>query len=886
MINNIFKLLPSIFAGLLLNLMIIAQAKAVSIDSVVDGVAYVNVSVGSDIDDAFLLLETYIPTDPLASSGVVNVISNSTFSSEIQTKNNITLNIVSGVELGLIAVDIDYAINLSNTTNSGVTGGGTLNINGNSLFGIYANAPQNPIVGNLGGPTTEPLTIKGWRQGVGIFSSSTVAATNVRLENLEVRSAHSSDVTFPIIISSRPGANGLWVNGATLKDIKVDGSDTTGLGGEFSETNQFTADQVTLQGVWNASLDNIFSVHGGENNITLAWGTKNATINNSVTEFADGHGFNIGGGSYAIDVDDVTGFATGMSVKGSTSNALATVWLVFPPNRIWVEFAENARFEAGETLTLADGSLSPTASIISSFITRDISLTNVVGDDNGQNYGDNLDGTGSPVAFSDFYVQQAENVSINGIARSLGHTDLSAEHFGVFIGSSTYVLGDMSYEGYGSGQIPVGEFGDSTVISLNQGDSIINSAASGGEIIGTNNHDVFNTSNNTDILEGRDGNDIMDGQGGNDTLDGGSGFDTINGGTGNDIISGGSDNDILDGGDGIDEINGNSGDDRIVGGDMADTLNGDSGKDNIFGGEGNDIISGGEDNDTIRGENGEDIISGDDGNDTIIGGADKDTINGGNGLDRLYGNSGNDEINGQEGNDIIYAGSGLDIVSGGLGIDRINGNGENDTLDGNEGNDIIFGGYGEDIIRGGDGNDSMYGQADNDEIFGSFGNDLLNGGGGDDYLYGNDGIDRLFGSIGSDVMFGGDGEDTLHGGTEDDTLHGNNDNDTLIGYTGNDTLNGGNGDDSLRGGAGNDILSGNAGADTFIFRTSWGNDTIKDFANGTEILDMRTIGITDITDLTITRGPGDSGVLITYGADSILLENRVPSQMDPTDFLF
>ena len=143
----------------------------------------------------------------------------------------------------------------------------------------------------------------------------------------------------------------------------------------------------------------------------------------------------------------------------------------------------------------------------------------------------------------------------------------------------------------------------------------------------------------------------------------------------------------------------------------------------------------------------------------------------------------------------------------------------------------------------------------------------------------------MFGAQGNDILFGGNGADSLNGGTGDDELHGNNENDILNGFSGNDSLNGGNGDDSLRGGDGDDTLSGNAGVDTFIFGDGWGNDTITDFSNGNEVLDMRTvIGLDSLDQITVTRGPNDQGVLLTFGANTILLQGRVPSQIDETDF--
>ena len=74
---------------------------------------------------------------------------------------------------------------------------------------------------------------------------------------------------------------GEWVDGATVTNVTVDGADSSGNGGEYSSSNQYTADQVTLQGVHNATLDNVVSLNGGENGITVSWGSDNVTITNS-----------------------------------------------------------------------------------------------------------------------------------------------------------------------------------------------------------------------------------------------------------------------------------------------------------------------------------------------------------------------------------------------------------------------------------------------------------------------------------------------------------------------------------------------------------------------------------------------------------------------------
>ncbi|EKE69942.1 type I secretion C-terminal target domain-containing protein, partial [Gallaecimonas xiamenensis] len=70
-------------------------------------------------------------------------------------------------------------------------------------------------------------------------------------------------------------------------------------------------------------------------------------------------------------------------------------------------------------------------------------------------------------------------------------------------------------------------------------------------------------------------------------------------------------------------------------------------------------------------------------------------------------------------------------------------------------------------------------------------------------------------------------------------LHGSDNADVLYGTAGNDMLYGGDGNDILAGGLGNDLLSGGQGADSFHWsQGETGTDTITDFSQGTDVLDL------------------------------------------------
>lgn len=93
-------------------------------------------------------------------------------------------------------------------------------------------------------------------------------------------------------------------------------------------------------------------------------------------------------------------------------------------------------------------------------------------------------------------------------------------------------------------------------------------------------------------------------------------------------------------------------------------------------------------------------------------------------------------------------------------------------------------------------------------------------------------------------------------------------------------INGSTGDDVIGGWAGDDVLTGNAGADTFEFDTSasFGDDTVTDFTDGTDLLDI------DYNSVTI----GDDGAgnaLITHANGTITLTGVDFNDLDASDFV-
>ena len=150
----------------------------------------------------------------------------------------------------------------------------------------------------------------------------------------------------------------------------------------------------------------------------------------------------------------------------------------------------------------------------------------------------------------------------------------------------------------------------------------------------------------------------------------------------------------------------------------------------------------------------------------------------------------------------------------------------------------------------------------NDWVWAGEGNDTIDGAGGNDRLYGEEGDDSIDGGAGTDRLYGGEGSDTLDGGADADWLDG---------------------------GSGNDSLTGGAGNDMFVFDAGDGADTISDFNDGENLIDLTSItGITEFNDLTVTASGND--VLITLdnddGGGTILLEDTDLSAITAEDFCF
>lgn len=391
------------------------------------------------------------------------------------------------------------------------------------------------------------------------------------------------------------------------------------------------------------------------------------------------------------------------------------------------------------------------------------------------------------------------------------------------------------------------------------------------------------------------------------------------------------------------------GDDQIDGGGLDDVISGGAGRDRLFGGAGNDTILGGAGRDTFNADAGDDFLDGGaDGaflfnngtgapvfidlaagvsistttgtdtlvnigtvqgtpfDDTLIGDANNNDLRGAFGNDFIDGGAGNDLVNGGAGDDVMEGGAGLDRVlfvqnvgavtvdmvagtsTGGAGNDTFSGfeqavgSNFDDSITGNNEDNYLFGLGGNDMLIGADGNDGFEAGDGDDTVIGGEGNDFFDGGLGDDLLDGGNGFDRALFSSASGGVTVDLAAGTSVGGTGADTLISI---EAVDGTVFTDTIIGDGADNVLSGRAGDDFLTGAGGADTFFFTAGWDVDTITDFEDGTDIIDLFRLSFSDVSQLGIVQNGANAEIDLGNG-DMIILENFSSALLDNSDFDF
>ncbi|MEY8831203.1 S8 family serine peptidase [Sedimentitalea sp. XS_ASV28] len=419
-------------------------------------------------------------------------------------------------------------------------------------------------------------------------------------------------------------------------------------------------------------------------------------------------------------------------------------------------------------------------------------------------------------------------------------------------------------------------------------------------IIGTENADIIIENGAVNDIDARGGNDrvVVTTRIGSDIFRGGFGTDTIDwsgsaqaNGIYNFVIGraiAGASQEIMEGFE------------NFIGTDQADT---------VIEGNGANVIHTGSGDDTVEVTTviGVDSFNGGFGNDTIDWSASAQV----NGVYDITGGTatagaqsevmfGFENFIGTNQRDIIIEGSGTNVIDAGAGNDTVRvGTGVGlDSFDGGTGVDLIDWsdvdqrGIAFDLGAGtarlptifnlGSGPaaaprmptetmvnfENLYGTEYGDAIRGSAEGNILRGMGGNDDMRGLQGNDLMAGGAGNDNMRGNGGADTLDGGD------------------GNDTLRGGGGADTLLDGDGRDNLIGQGGADTFSLIVDAFVDRVRDFAMGSDLIQLTGFDFDDLNIVDMASGH----VRIRYGSDSVIVHDTddtlLAADFSSDDFLF
>jgi serralysin len=395
---------------------------------------------------------------------------------------------------------------------------------------------------------------------------------------------------------------------------------------------------------------------------------------------------------------------------------------------------------------------------------------------------------------------------------------------------------------------------------------------------------------NANEMRGNDAANTIEGYGASDTLFGFGGKDILRGGAEVDYLDGGEENDTLDGGTGADTMYGGNGD---------DTYYVDSGLDQIYEETSGEAVSVGPagvnyyqkfgGTDTVHVQT--DTMTDTRGYYLLPSNVEVALLDGSKAFD-LLGNEVGNELRGNGAANTIEGYDGVDSLFGFGGKDTLRGGAQGDYLDGGEENDVLDGGTGADNMYGGAGDDLYYVDDVGDRIYEDLNSESVSvGPGGVDYYQRTGGSDTvvvdtdaivtnrqsyvLEANVENALLTGSKGF-SLVGNELSNRLGGNDAANEIVGYAGSDLI---------VGLGGSDTLTGGADADTFGFTAGWGQDTITDFANGQDVLDMTGVGgLTSISQLSITNTT--QGASITFGADSILLKGVAPSALNAAAFRF
>ena len=397
---------------------------------------------------------------------------------------------------------------------------------------------------------------------------------------------------------------------------------------------------------------------------------------------------------------------------------------------------------------------------------------------------------------------------------------------------------------------------------------------------------------NVESIEGSNYDDVLIGDSAVNRLYGGAGKDELRGGDGDDQLFGNDGDDLLEGGKGIDRLDGGAGVDTVSYANAEEpvyvNLRFNEGSRYHYNDKSEVVIN----IENVIGSDYGDSLWGDRGANDLYGGGGNDDLNGGEGNDRLFGDAGDDELWGLTGADRLDGGEGVDIVVYWASDEAVTVNLEEGTGQGGHAQgdvlvnvENLWGSDHDDTLSGDNGANRLYGSRGNDELRGNGGNDVLEGDIGADRLDGGPGMDTVSYSLSYESVTVKLGEGLIEGGPADGDVFV-----SIEGVEGSnvdDVIGGDDGANRLSGGLGDDILEGGEGADQFIFDFSNGDDTILDFTDNEDLIDLTAIGLSGFDALILSSD--SEGVTIhmtTSGGGTILLEGFDIANLDAADFIF
>jgi Ca2+-binding RTX toxin-like protein len=357
----------------------------------------------------------------------------------------------------------------------------------------------------------------------------------------------------------------------------------------------------------------------------------------------------------------------------------------YSANRLTGNGAANYLFGGGGDDTLDGGMGNDTAA---GGAGDDLYYVESIGDVVIENAGEGTDTVMSSVSFS--LGENIENLSLTGSA-AINATGNSLAN--ILYGN----IGANILDGGAGDDTLMGGLGDDTYIVSDSGDTIVELAGEGNDMVRSTasyvlgawlenltldgNLAIDGTGNSaSNNLLGNSARNVLTGYEGDDTLDGGGGDDLLVGGAGNDsyFVDSAADVIVENAGEGLDQVTASVSymlqpevEVLVLAGTAANGA-GNAANNLIKGNASANALAGNGGNDILQGGGGDDVLTDSDGNNILDGGAGADTLSAGAGNDFLAGGAGDDIITTGTGRDIIAfnRGDGMDVVNASTTMDN------------------------------------------------------------------------------------------------------------------------------------------------------------------------------------------------------------------------